>query len=70
MGLVLPPGRMLLWGDHPVIDRAMWQCQGNDNDGARCRLVPSYIHKRRVDGKIRATALCREHYDAAGPESR
>lgn len=58
-------------GDNLCIDRAGWQCTARDPDepGQRCRWIATHTHRRREGERYRLTALCRKHYEAAGPEA-
>jgi hypothetical protein len=48
------------------------QCFAPDQeeDRGRCRLVATHLHRRRRDGDKGTTvvALCKTHYELAGPE--
>jgi hypothetical protein len=61
----------LLPGDNVVIDRAGGQCTAPDpdEDRNRCRGVATHTHRRRDGNRVRVSALCPKHYEAAGPEA-
>jgi hypothetical protein len=61
----------LLPGDSVVIDRAGGQCVAADpdEDRNRCRCVATHTHRRRDGDRVRVSALCRKHYELAGPEA-
>lgn len=71
MGRITQAG-WLLPGFSRAVDRAGWQCAAldPDDDTGRCRWIAGFVHRRRVDGRIRVAALCRKHYELAGPEVR
>jgi hypothetical protein len=58
-------------GDNRIIDACGWQCTAHDPDEilGRCRLIATCVHRRRDGDRIRAIALCRRHFELAGPEA-
>jgi hypothetical protein len=71
MPRVTQGGGWLLPGLNRVIDRAGWQCQGDDPEEpqGRCRLLATHTHRRQVGDRVTVAALCPRHYELAGPET-